>query len=125
MRTRGGTGQRPVKAGSPRCLPGQRRSARLAGMGMPIAFDTHTYVKRLVAAGMPEAQAEVQAEALTEVVLAKLATKDDLALMEQRIVQRFAEMDTRLKDLGLRLTLRTGVMLAAGIAIVAALVKLL
>ncbi len=58
-------------------------------------------------------------------VLAKLATKDDLALMEQRIAQRFAEMDTRLKDLELRLTLRTGVMLAAGIAIIAALVKLL
>ena len=112
-------------------------------MRTPIAFDTHTYVKRLVAAGMPEAQAEVQAEALTEVVLAKLATKDDLALMEQRILQRFAGMDTRfaemdtrfalmeqrletrLKDLELRLTVRTGAMLAAGIAIVAVLVKLL
>ena len=101
-------------------------------MRTPIAFDTHTYVKRLVAAGMPEAQAEVQAEALTEVVLAKLATKDDLALMEQRIAQRFtevdtrfAEMDTRLKELELRLTLRTGAMLAASIAIVAVLVKLL
>ena len=47
-------------------------------MRTPIAFDTHTYVKRLVAAGMPEAQAEVQAEALTEVMLAQLPTKEDL-----------------------------------------------
>ena len=47
-------------------------------MRMNIAFDTHAYVKRLVAAGVPEAQAEVQAEALSEIDLANLATKDDL-----------------------------------------------
>jgi len=45
---------------------------------MNIAFNTHAYVKRLVAAGVPEAQAEVQAEALSEIALANLATKDDL-----------------------------------------------
>jgi len=45
---------------------------------MNIAFNTHAYVKRLVAAGVPEAQAEVQAEALSEIDLANLATKDDL-----------------------------------------------
>jgi hypothetical protein len=44
----------------------------------PLPFDTHAYVKRLVAAGMPEAQAEVQAQALAEIVLAQVATKDDL-----------------------------------------------
>jgi hypothetical protein len=32
-------------------------------MMSPLPFDTHAYVKRLVAAGMPEAQAEVQAQA--------------------------------------------------------------
>jgi dsDNA-specific endonuclease/ATPase MutS2 len=47
-------------------------------MRMNIAFDTHAYVKRLIAAGVPEAQAEVQAEALSEIALANLATKDDL-----------------------------------------------
>lgn len=47
-------------------------------MRMNIAFNTHAYVKRLIAAGVPEAQAEVQAEALSEIALVNLATKDDL-----------------------------------------------
>ena len=47
-------------------------------MRQPIPFDTHSYVKRLAAAGMPEAQAEVQADALAEFVLSQLATKQDL-----------------------------------------------
>ncbi|MBI4083707.1 MAG: DUF1640 domain-containing protein [Candidatus Lambdaproteobacteria bacterium] len=47
-------------------------------MMSPLPFDTHAYVKRLIAAGMPEAQAEVQAQALAEIVLAQVATKDDL-----------------------------------------------
>jgi len=55
-------------------------------MRMNIAFDTHADVKRLVAAGVPEAQAEVQAEALSEIALANLATKDDLRALEERLV---------------------------------------
>jgi len=54
-------------------------------MRNPIPFDTHAFVKRLTAAGVPESQAEVQAEALAEIALAQLATKDDLANMEQRL----------------------------------------
>jgi len=51
-------------------------------MRMNIAFDTPAYVKRLVAAGVPEAQAEVQAEALSEIALANLATKDDVRALK-------------------------------------------
>ena len=40
-------------------------------------FDTHAFVKRLTAAGMPEAQAEALADELTPED--RLATKDDLA----------------------------------------------
>jgi len=54
-------------------------------MRNPLPFDTHSYVKRLVAAGMPEAQAEVQADALAEFVLSQLATKDDLNQAVERI----------------------------------------
>jgi hypothetical protein len=50
-----------------------------------VAFDTHAFVKKLVAAGVPMAQAEVQAEALAEIALANLATKDDPANMETRL----------------------------------------
>ncbi|HEX6142209.1 MAG TPA: hypothetical protein VFZ01_05805 [Geminicoccaceae bacterium] len=74
-------------------------------------FDTHSFVKRLTAAGMPEPQAEILAEEQARLLTDHLATKQDLRDLEQR-----------LKD---QLTVRLGGMLAAGIAIVAALVRLL
>ena len=43
-----------------------------------IAFDTLAYAKKLKRAGVPEAQAEVQAEAMAELVEERLATKRDL-----------------------------------------------
>lgn len=83
-----------------------------------IAFDTLAYVKKLKAAGVPENQAEVQAEAFAEIIEERLATKQDI-LMLQRGMKK---MELRLKH---DLTLRMGTIFAASIAIVAALVKLL
>jgi len=80
-------------------------------MGTALVFDTHAYVKKLKSVGFTEEQAEVQAETLASLVGEQLATKRDLQ-----------EMELRLKH---DLTLRLGGMLAAAIAIVAALVKLL
>jgi hypothetical protein len=77
-------------------------------------FDTHAFVKRLTAAGMPVEQAEILADEHARPLGEQLATKHDIALLR-------ADMD-RLKD---QLTIRLGVMLAGAIAIVAALVKLL
>jgi len=68
-----------------------------------ITFDTHGFVKRLTAAGMPEAQAEVLADEQTNLIENNLASKRDLkelgvALktdmreMEQRIVIRLGGM---------------------------------
>ncbi|MEO5330346.1 MAG: CCDC90 family protein [Magnetococcus sp. THC-1_WYH] len=76
-------------------------------MSTAIAFDTLAYAKRLKAAGVPESQAEVHAEAMVELIEDRLATKQDL------------------KELELRLVIRLGGMQAATVAIVAALVKLL
>ena len=80
---------------------------------MPVTatFDTLAYAKKLKAAGFTEEQAEIQAEALSEIIEERLATKQDLN-----------ELELRLKH---DLTLRPGGMLAAGIAIVATLMKLL
>ncbi|MFI5400741.1 MAG: hypothetical protein ACHQZQ_06800 [SAR324 cluster bacterium] len=83
-------------------------------MRSPIPFDTHAFVKRLTAAGVPERQAEVQAEALAEIALAQLATKDDLSNMEQRLRSDFnagiaglkAEIKTEIRELGLRIAER-------------------
>jgi hypothetical protein len=98
-------------------------------MRSPIPFDTHAYVKDLVAAGVPERQAEVHARVLADSVFTQLATKQDLADLEARIEARLKELegriDVRLKDLELRLTLRLGGMLVAAVAAAAALAKLL
>ena len=54
------------------------------------AFDTHAYFKRLTSAGMPEAQAEVQAETLSGVLAqhnGNLATKSDVAQVKNDIAQ--------------------------------------
>ncbi|MBI5187230.1 MAG: DUF1640 domain-containing protein [Nitrospinae bacterium] len=80
-------------------------------MGNAIAFDTHVYVKKLKAAGFTEEQAEVLASTQAELIDDRLATKQDLK-----------ELEIRLKY---DLTLRLGGMMAASIALVAALAKLL
>jgi len=83
-----------------------------------ITFDTLRYVKKLKAAGVPEKQAEVQAEAMAELVEERLATKQDLKELEVNLRHEMRELE-------FRLTVRLGTMMAAGIAVVAALVKLL
>ncbi|HAT50081.1 MAG: DUF1640 domain-containing protein [Nitrospirae bacterium] len=83
-------------------------------MSTAIAFDTLAYAKRLKAAGVPESQAEVHAEAMAELVEDRLATKLDIENVRRDM-----------KEMELRLVIRLGGMQAATVAIVAALVKLL
>ena len=83
-----------------------------------IAFDTLAYAKRLKEAGVPERQAEVQAEAMADLVEERLVTKRDLKDSEERI-------SNRINDLEYRLTVRLGSMIVVAVSIMAALVKLL
>ena len=98
-----------------------------------ISFDTHTFVKRLTQAGMPEAQAEVLADSQAKLIDEKLATKHDLKELETRLTHQMKELEARLTHqmkelearLTLQLTIRLGSMLVVGIGVVATLVKLL
>ncbi len=83
-----------------------------------VIFDTHAYVKRLKAVGFTEEQAEVQTEVLSELLEESLATKRDLKELENKITRD-------LKELELKLSVRLGTIVAAGIAGVAAVMKLL
>lgn len=76
-------------------------------MEKALIFDTLRYVKRLKEAGFTEQQAEVQAETLKELLEEQLATKRDLREMENRVI------------------LKVGAMMAASVAVITALVKLL
>lgn len=83
-------------------------------MSNSTTFDTLSYVKKLKAAGVPEEQAEVHAEIFNEIIEERLATKQDILDLKRDI-----------KEMEMRLTIRLGAMMTAGIIIVATLVKLL
>lgn len=53
-----------------------------------ITFDTLSYFERLKAAGVPEEQARVQADAIRELVETSLVTKQDLKELELRLTIR-------------------------------------
>ncbi|MGQ9688992.1 MAG: hypothetical protein ACUVXF_09430 [Desulfobaccales bacterium] len=88
----------------------------------PLAFDTLEFAKKLKAANFPQDQAEALAEAIAGIVEDRLATGQDLKELEVRLAARLREMELRLRH---DLTLRLGAMLAAAVAVVAPLVKLL
>ena len=75
-----------------------------------LTFDTHAYVKKLQAVGVPEEQGKVQAQAIADFVADRLVTKEDL--------------ERGLKDLEYRLIIRLGGMIVVAIGIIATLVKL-
>jgi hypothetical protein len=94
-------------------------------------LDTHAMVKRLVATGMPKAQAEAVVEIVSEgheAAKAELVTREvlryELALVEERLNKRMDALDARIGTLDKDLTIRLGGMLAAAIAIIGALVAL-
>jgi hypothetical protein len=67
-----------------------------------VTFDTLKFANRLKAAGVPEKQAEAEAEVLAEVLavsLKELATKGDLKLLEASLRQQMAEMRQQMAEM--------------------------
>lgn len=54
-----------------------------------LVFDTLQFAKKLKEAGVPEKQAEIQAEAMAEIVEEKLASKHDVKQLELSIKAEF------------------------------------
>jgi hypothetical protein len=84
---------------------------------MAFAFDTLGMRRSFVNMAIPQDQAEAHAEAAREFIMAELVTKPDL---QAAIISVRQEIDA----LRLRLTIRMGVMLAAGLSILAAVLRL-
>jgi len=82
-------------------------------MAKAITFDTLAYANKLKSAGVPDKQAEIQAEALAEIIEERLATKTDIERLERKI-----------EELGYKLTIRLGGIVVAGIVVLAAIMKL-
>jgi hypothetical protein len=68
-----------------------------------LIFDTLRYANKLKAAGVPEKQAEVQAEALADIVDERLVTKQDLRELELRMIVKLGGV--MLSGLGLLVVL--------------------
>lgn len=104
-----------------------------------MALDTHRIVQRLRASGFDERQAETVTDVLIETrstELGELVTKADfaefraefkaeIARLDNRITPLEQRIDARFESLEQRMTIKLGLMLVAGIAAVATLVKLL
>lgn len=85
-----------------------------------LTFDTLKFANRLKAAGVPDKQAEVQAEAMAdalEVNLKDLATKADLQAVKD-------DLQKELLLLEQRLVIKLGAMVVVAVGAVAALIKL-
>ncbi len=91
---------------------------------MAFAFDTLGYSKRLRDAGVPQDQAEAHAEAAREFIMVELVTKSDLLTATQALHAEIRTFEAKLESLGLRLTVRVGIMLAAGLTLLGAVLKL-
>jgi hypothetical protein len=77
---------------------------------MAFTFDSLSYAKHLRDNGIPQGQAEAHAEAVKMFIMNELVTKEDLR----------AALETQT----LRLSVRVGVMLAAGLTLLGAVLRL-
>jgi hypothetical protein len=91
---------------------------------MVFAFDTLSFARLLRDRGVSPEHAEAHAEAARQFIMAELVTKQDLLLIRQDLQNAITHFDSKLDNLSLRLTVRLGVLLAAGVGALAALVKL-
>jgi len=77
---------------------------------MVFGFDTLSFARHLREDGVSQEQAEAHAEAVRQFIMAELVTKQDLTLA--------------LETQTLRLTVRLGLMLAAAVTLLGAILKL-
>ncbi|MBV9861555.1 MAG: hypothetical protein JO267_05350 [Alphaproteobacteria bacterium] len=109
---------------------------------MAFAFDSLGYAKRLRDAGIAPDQAEAHAEAARDFMLAELVTRYDLDITRRELesaidgvrrdldnVRRDLDIARRelqgsIDQMGLRLTVRMGVMLVAGLTLLGAVLRL-
>jgi len=115
-----------------------------------LAFDTHSLVKELTQAGMPEQQAEVLVNQQKQLLEEQLASKQDITEVKQDIAevkQDIKVLDVKIesikaelkrdittsattlkrdiKELESKLTIKLGGTLVVGISVIAMLIKLL
>ena len=88
-------------------------------MAHALIFDPLAYSRKFKEAGVPDAQAEVHAESVAELIAERIATKQDLKYLEITLKRDVRELEIILKHdvkkLELCLTVRLGAMMAAAL----------
>ncbi len=88
-------------------------------------FHTLKYARMLEEVGFSRDQAEMSIKILVEIMEDKLATKQDLKDFQVATRQDMQDIRTELNQVKSELTIRMGTMLAASIAILTAIQKLI
>ena len=91
---------------------------------MAFAFDNLGYAKKLRESGVSQEQSEPHVEAAREFIMTELATYTDLDVLRREIDAKLDNLALRLDAQTLRLTVRMGVMLAAVLSILGAVLQL-
>jgi hypothetical protein len=82
-----------------------------------IVFDTLRYANKLKAAGVPEKQAEIQAETLAEIIDENLATKHDIELIRRDIKELELKLEAKINSLETKLLIKLGGLMLGVIAL--------
>lgn len=91
-----------------------------------IPFDTHQFVKELQAKGFSSDQAEGINNALkAALTVAEVATNRDIKELEISLKRDIADLDHKIKEMELRLTMKIGTLIVAALGLLVALQKIL
>ncbi len=95
---------------------------------MMTAFNTLEYSNKIKEAGIEPKAAEAismaTAEVLENLIINRLATKEDIKDLKQDIKELEKDLSYKIDNLSLRLTVKLGAIMVAGIGILAYLIKL-
>lgn len=86
-------------------------------------FDTLSYAKELIAAGMPQQQAEVISLSQRTLIENELATKADIAGIQRDMKRMDVDLRRTIKELETSLTLRLGSIVVIALGAITTLTK--
>ncbi len=90
-------------------------------------FDAFRYSRELEAVGFSRDQAELQLRMITEIVEEDLATKQDLKILEESILNKIevklTHFEIKIEQLEYRLTIKLGALMLLGFTSMATLMK--
>lgn len=98
---------------------------------MNVAFNAIAYIKQLRDAGVPNQQAEIQAQAMIDIIDQNLATKFDIKELEAKIMatkfdikELDVKLETKIEVLKKDLTIKMFVIAATTVTVLAAIIQM-